>query len=99
MNLIAFAFYDTKASFFSAPFFMSHRGQALRAAMDLGSDLSTTIGKYPTDFVLYELGTFDDQTGVLTAINPVSLGPVQALLPSTPPREGLFAQPLPQAQE
>lgn len=81
MLLIAFSFYDTKASFFSAPFYMAHRGQAIRAAMDLGTDRSTTIGKYPSDFNLYELGTFDDATGLITPTQPFNMGPVSGFLP------------------
>lgn len=87
MLILAFSFFDTKAQIFSAPFFMAHRGQALRAAIDLGTDLQTTVGKYPADFVLYELGTFDDQTGTLTHSAPFSMGPVSSFLPQPGFRE------------
>lgn len=85
MMLLAFALYDTKAQFFSSPMFFGARGQALRAMIELGGDLSTTVGRHPADFVLYEIGEFDDQSGALHPLPPRSLGPVQALLPGSPP--------------
>jgi hypothetical protein len=85
MQLLAFSFFDSKAGFFSSPFFYPHRGQALRTAIDLGSDLSTQIGRYPGDFSLYEVGTWDDQSGQFTSIPPVSLGVIAALLPKQAP--------------
>jgi len=76
-----FSFYDTKAGFFHTPFFFSHPGQAIRAAMDLGGDLSTTIGRHPSDYALYQLGEFDDQTGQATSSQPINLGLVTGFLP------------------
>lgn len=85
MKLLAFSLFDTKASYFHAPFFMSHRGQAIRACMDLGADLNTTVGRHPVDFALYEIGEFDDQTGTVTHLAPVNLGLVQSFLPPPQP--------------
>lgn len=85
MKLAAFSFLDAKVGVFSPPFFFLHRGQALRAAQELANDQGTTIGRHPADFVLYELGIFDDQTGALETITPVSLGPcTQFLAPQRP---------------
>lgn len=81
MMLLAFAFLDTKVGAYTAPFFMPHRGQAIRAASELAGDRQTTIGRHPADFSLVELGTFDDATGVLQAVQPLNLGPVVGFLP------------------
>lgn len=89
MNLLAFSLYDTKALYFSPPFFMALRGQAVRAIIDLGTDLNTQVGRNPADFILYEIGTFNSDTGSLLSETPVSLGPVLSYLPSQKP---LFAE-------
>lgn len=81
MILKAFSLLDTKAGIFHAPFFMAHIGQAIRACVDLGSDLQTTVGRHPADFALVEIGTFDDQTGQLDRIPPQQLGTVASMLP------------------
>lgn len=88
MILKAFAFLDLKAGMFGTPFFMAHAGQAIRAATDLGSDSSTTVGRHPADFQLCEIGLFDDQTGQLSSVTPVVLGTVAAFLPV--PAQTLF---------
>lgn len=92
MNLCVFALYDVKASFFSAPMFFAHRGMAIRAVIELGSDLSTMVGRHPADYHLYELGLFDDQTGSFQVAPPLSLGPVLSFLPaaSVAPPPSLF---------
>jgi hypothetical protein len=82
MQLKAFALLDSKTGMFNVPFFMAHTGQALRAVMELGQDLTTIVGRHPTDFVLYEIGTYDDQTGTLTSTPINSLGVVASLLPT-----------------
>lgn len=84
MILKAFSFLDTKTGAFSQPFFFVHTGQAVRACVDLGSDLGTQIGRHPSDFALVEVGEFDDQSGVLTACAPVQYGVVASFLPQQP---------------
>lgn len=81
MRLKVFTLYDTKAQYFNTPFFFAHIGQAIRACIDLGSDLSTNVGRYPADFTLYEIGEYEDQTPLLIPCNPISHGPVAAFLP------------------
>lgn len=63
MKLLAFSLLDQKTGMFNVPFFMSHRGQAIRACMDLAADRSTTVARHPADFMLCLIGEFDDQTG------------------------------------
>lgn len=82
MMLMAFSLLDTKTGHFSPPFFMGGRGQAIRAVMELGADMSTTVGRHPGDFSLVQLGQFDDQTGVLTPCHPDVLGVVSSFLPA-----------------
>jgi hypothetical protein len=65
MNTKIYAIFDNKAEAFMQPYFATTPGLALRAFSDGANNKETTIGKYPNDFVLYEIGQFDDQTGEL----------------------------------
>lgn len=77
MILKAFCLMDSKVQAFHAPFFMAHVGHAIRACAELAQDRNTTVGRHPGDFILYEVGTFDDQTGVLRNLDLiVNHGPV-----------------------
>lgn len=86
----AFSLYDSKAQFFSAPFFQHHAGQAIRSVADLAADLNTTVGRHPADFQLYQVGTFDDQTGHLESCPPIPLGLAASFLPALGTTPGLF---------
>ena len=76
MILKAFCLLDMKAGAFATPFFMHHDAQAVRAVTELGQDLNTTVGRYPSDFALCWIGTFDDASGVLTPSGIINLGTV-----------------------
>lgn len=91
MKLIAFSLLDMKTGHFNTPFFMNHTGAALRAVMDLGADLNTTVGRHPADFVLAQIGEFDDQTGQMEPMVPLHLGTVLSLLPRQAPDPSLFS--------
>lgn len=84
MILKAFCLLDMKAGAFAQPFFMHHDAQAVRAVTELGQDLNTTVGRYPSDFALCSIGTFDDSSGVLTPTGIINLGTVAGFLPSKP---------------
>lgn len=81
-----FSLYDNKAQFFSPPWFFPHPGQAIRTVIDIGGDRSTLPGKYPEDFILFRIGTFNDSTGVYEGEPPLNLGTVGSLLPRAPGR-------------
>lgn len=74
MELLTFSVFDSKCVAYMAPFFMNSRGQALRAFQDLSDDPQSMIFKHPADFTLFETGTYDDQTGIVTPISHVNLG-------------------------
>lgn len=65
-----FSAHDSKLSIFLPPFFVQHLGQALRMWEDSVNSPDTLVAKHPSDFVLYEIGTFDDEHGVLTSHTP-----------------------------
>lgn len=70
-----FAIRDTKAEAFMQPFFTPAAGIAIRMFTDLVNDGKSTAFKYPDDFVLFEIGQFDDATGVISPLAcPINLG-------------------------
>lgn len=70
-----FSVYDTKGEIYLNPFLMSTKGEALRGFSDLVNDPSTMFAKHPEDYVLFQLGTFDDSIGSYVSFNaPTSLG-------------------------
>lgn len=90
MIVMAYSLFDEKAGVFSPPFFVGTEGLALRAVTDLVTDNRTTVARHPEDFVLYELGTFDDQTGIVESSRPRPVVKVVSLVPQQPrlPLEG-----------
>lgn len=67
----AYAIFDNKALIYNVPWFQPTHGAATRLLADLVNDMGTTIGRHPGDYVLYQVGTWDDSKGVLTPISPL----------------------------
>lgn len=67
--------YDSKTEAYMQPFFMAAKGAAIRAFSDLVNDPQHTFGKHPGDYVLFEIGTYEDVSALLVAYPaPQSLG-------------------------
>lgn len=58
-----FAIYDNKAQAFMQPFYATNVGLALRIFADNVANPESIMHKHPNDFVIYQVGSFDDQTG------------------------------------
>lgn len=71
MILKVFSVYDTKAMCYGVPFFMGSVGAAVRAFGDLASDKQSSVAKHPSDYILYQIGEFEDSKGGLVAVAPV----------------------------
>lgn len=69
-----FSVYDVKAEIFNQPFFMSTKGEALRAFSDLANDSQSSIAKHPGDYKLVYIGMFDDVSGEVDEVERESLG-------------------------
>lgn len=66
--VFVFGVRDVKAeSFVGNPIFARARGLAVRAFTDAVNDPTHEFGKYPQDYQLFELGEWDEQSGVLLA--------------------------------
>lgn len=68
-----FAVYDSKACAFLQPFFSNSVGSAVRAFADASNEDKSPIARHPGDYQLYEIGTFDDNSGLLDAMVPTKL--------------------------
>lgn len=62
-----FAIYDVKAEIFTAPHFMRTVGEAVRGFSMEVQNPDSMLSKWPDDYVLYEVGEFDQVTGALVA--------------------------------
>lgn len=70
-----FSVFDSKAACYDKPFVLRNKAEALRGWADVANDSKTMIGKYPADYTLFEIGSFDDLTGVITVYDAkVNLG-------------------------
>lgn len=94
MILNAYSIYDRKALQYHPPFFASTDGAAVRSFSDLANDVNTSIGRHPADYVLYCVGTYDDQRGLMLSYDPINhVMDATALLKIESPIHGLFKQP------
>lgn len=70
-----FCVYDSKVGAYLQPFFAASKGEAIRSFSDVCNDSNSMFYKHSEDYTLFELGSFDDQSAVLTSNNtPISLG-------------------------
>lgn len=73
MQVKVFSLYDSKAKNFGPPFYMQTRGMAVRALSDLVQDNNSMVARHPEDFVLYQVGEYDDATAEFINKNPHEL--------------------------
>lgn len=69
MVLKAFSIRDQKGEIFHTPFFKHTIGEAERDFSSLVRDDKSQVSKFPEDFDLYHVGSYDDQTGVFQALD------------------------------
>ena len=72
-KLKIFAVRDQAVDAFNRPFFSPSRGLAVRSFTDEvnRSDPANPMYAHHEEFVLYELGQFDEETGIFETINPL----------------------------
>lgn len=68
MKLKIFAVRDAKAEAFGNPFFFKTHGESIRAWDEAVNDAQSPFYKHPNDYTLFEIGEFDQQTGLLTPL-------------------------------
>lgn len=72
MKLVMVCIWDVKAENFSQPWFVTTSASAVRSFTDLinNPEKSQTMHSHPEDFQLFEMGTFDDNTGKFDTYSP-----------------------------
>lgn len=70
-----FSVFDAKAKSFSPPVVLRTTGEGERWFMDLVADEKSTVYRYPDDFTMFELGSWDPQRGAIVMYEaPRSMG-------------------------
>lgn len=70
-----FTVYDSKVEAHLPPVLFQTKAEFLRVIGSNINDPNSQIGKYPEDFTLFEIGTWDEQKGVVTMHkSSISLG-------------------------
>lgn len=59
---------DVKVERFFPPFAQRNQLEAQRTFLDMCGDHRTPISKHPEDYTLYEIGSFNPETGEVKAI-------------------------------
>lgn len=78
--------HDVKAETFLPPFFVPSKGLAIRAFEDCINSKDHHFGKHPADYTLFEIGSFDTDTGEFSPDIMKSIGNgVEFLNPLKPP--------------
>ena len=85
MKHLLFTIYDEKAEVFLPPFFVPTIGIATRAFKDSINSDDHTFGKHPSDYTLFQLGSFDDHDASLEPADKKSLGNGVEFIDNTPP--------------
>lgn len=68
MILNAYTLFDSKSLVFNQPFFAHNNAVAIRMVTEIAQDMNTSIGRHPSDYVVYRVGTYDDQTGFFSPL-------------------------------
>lgn len=65
MKQKVFAIRDSKAEVYLQPFFRKTHGEAERDFRQLVKDEKSLVSKYPEDYDLYFIGSYDDELGAI----------------------------------
>lgn len=90
MKLIMVAIHDSMSESFGRPLFVRAFGEAERSFREVINDGRSDYAKHPAHFTLFEIGSFEDTTGVVTAVVPRSLGNGATFVTSDPAQLSLL---------
>jgi len=71
VKLQAYSVHDVKSESFAAPFFVPKEGIAVRVLTQMVADERTDVSKFPADYFLYHVGSYDTDKAVLESLSPV----------------------------
>lgn len=69
-----FCVYDEKACAYLPPFFLPEAGQAIRVFTDCVNSKDHQFGAHPSDYTLFHIGEYDDNSAKIHAHAPKTLG-------------------------
>ena len=69
MELEALTIRDAKGDASMNPMFFQSIAQGIRSFEDACNDGNSDFGKHPEDYALFKVGTFNQRTGVLSALD------------------------------
>lgn len=84
MRVVLFSIFDRKAKIFMAPFVARSETDAVRQISASFRDpqmKDTPVGQNPSEFDLRVIGSFDDETGVITPSEPRLVSSLAELAP------------------
>lgn len=84
MEMLMFSIYDSKTQAYSNPFYAPTPGAAIRTFGDAAKDPQSLISQHPVDFHLFQIGVWDDQTGIVDPSPLMGLGTADQYLPQEP---------------
>lgn len=88
MKLKVFALRDVKADAFGSPFFVPNDGIARRVLSEWVRQPGSDVAKYPAEFMLFEIGEYDNESALLTPTVPtVMICSASSCLPKPDPRQ------------
>ena len=70
---LIFSIQDSKAEAYMRPFFANARGIAIREFTNLVNDKNHPVGQHPMDYTLFQIGTWDEDDGVLRGDVPQAI--------------------------
>ena len=75
MIIKVYTVYDSKAECYLPPFYFKSTGEAVRAFSETVNQPTSTIGKHYSDYTLFEIGEYDDSSGMFSNYEPkIALG-------------------------
>lgn len=60
---------DEKSGLFDPPVLFHNRGDAMRGFSTVFQNSNSMMSRFPNDYVIYEIGEFDDTTGKITSLD------------------------------
>lgn len=83
MKQECFSVYDRRTQYFNVPFFSPTIESGKRVFMEACRNGETLLHKYPEDYELYHVGSFDDSSAHFDPMHPVPvLTATQVVLPT-----------------
>jgi hypothetical protein len=81
MIFIAYAVRDEALNAFLPPMFVRHESQIVRYCADAVNERDGEWAKHPGDYSLFEVGSYDDVTGLLSGLSELDLDGAAIVLP------------------